>query len=456
MSTQHHYSTPLRFARGLFAAALLFAGGALFAQATDRYTETIEKFVAADRARPTEPGGVVFTGSSTITIWNSKLARDFPGINVIGRGFGGSTIPNHLNHAARTILPHKPSLIVFYCGENDIAGGRSPQQMAADFVSLCDLIFAELPDTRILYMGMKPSPKRWNLQPKFDEGNALVADYAARAFRVAYLDIKAPFLGADGRPRPELYANDELHLSPEGYKILKALVEPLLDPATQVVPVATATPAPTVAVSARPASSPAAAANTAPVALTEGVVIDFGADAHPTDSGETAWNNLGNRYQNDAGVIDLMDVKNRPTGMRLEVISPFSGANAAGVQTHARYPGTAARDSLFANTERFGGKENVTPEFRLAGLDPQKRYTLTFFASRMGSNDNRTTRYTIAGATTSAVELDAANNTDRTAVTTPLTPAADGTLTVTITPAESNNNANHFTYLGVLEIHTAP
>src|SRR5690606_24418268 len=222
MSTQHHYSTPLRFARGLFAAALLFAGGALFAQATDRYTETIEKFVAADRARPTEPGGVVFTGSSTITIWNSKLARDFPGINVIGRGFGGSTIPNHLNHAARTILPHKPSLIVFYCGENDIAGGRSPQQMAADFVSLCDLIFAELPDTRILYMGMKPSPKRWNLQPKFDEGNALVADYAARAFRVAYLDIKAPFLGADGRPRPELYANDELHLSPEGYKILKA------------------------------------------------------------------------------------------------------------------------------------------------------------------------------------------------------------------------------------------
>ncbi len=454
MSTQYHYSTSLRLARGLFAAALLFAGGALFAQATDRYAETIDKFVAADRAHPTEPGGVVFTGSSTITIWNSKLARDFPGVNVIGRGFGGSTIPNHLNHAARTILPHKPSLIVFYCGENDIAGGRSPRQMAADFASLCDLIFTELPDTRILYMGMKPSPKRWNLQAKFDEGNALVADYAARAFRVAYLDIKAPFLGTDGRPRPELYAEDKLHLSPEGYKILKALVEPLLDPATQVVPATTTTPATTASPASSPA--PAVAANTAPVALTEGILIDFGADAHPTDSGDTTWNNLGNRYQNSTGVVDLVDVKNRPVGIRLEVVSPFSGANASGVQTHTRYAGSATRDSLFGNVERFGGKENITPVFRLAGLDPQKHYTLTFFASRMGSNDNRTTRYTIAGATTSAVELDAANNTERTAVTQPLAPAADGTLTVTITPAESNNNANHFTYLGVLEIHIAP
>lgn len=38
---------------------------------------------------------------------------------------------------------------------------------------------------------------------------------------------------------------------------------------------------------------------------------------------------------------------------------------------------------------------------------------------------------------------------------TAIAPAADGTLTIAIAPGEANNNANHFTYLGVLEIKIA-
>lgn len=441
-----------RFATLALAALLLGAlalpGLTQTAGAQDRWAEKIAHFVSVDRANPPTPGGVLFAGSSTITIWNSRLAADFPGHPVVGRGFGGSTIPDQIRHIDRIVLPHKPRLIVFYCGENDIASGRPPAQVASDFARFCELVFAELPETRILYVGMKPSPKRWQLQDKFDQAEALLADYCSRAFRVARLDIKAAFLGADGKPRAELYAQDELHLGPEGYRVLRDLVEPLLATDALVVPAPGPVPA---AVDRAPAPETAP-----PGHPDEGVLVDFGASESVATPAAGAWNNLTAELQRKPGRLPLVDVRNRPTGITLEVVRPFSGANTSGARAHDRYPAAAVRDSLFANIARFGTQENVVPELLLSGLDAGLRYTLTFFASRMGSQDNRTARYAIDGAISSAVELDAANNTGRVVTTEPLAPAPDGTLRITITPAESNTNAHRFTYLGVLEIQTAP
>ncbi len=426
-----------------------------------RWTKSIDAFGAADRENPPAKGGIVFTGSSTIAIWNKNLSRDFPGYNVIGRGFGGSMIEDSVFYADRTVLPHAPRMVVFYAGENDIAGKKTPDEVAADFAKFCDIVLKALPETRILYVSMKPSPRRWSLQSKIDAGNALIAAYCARTFRTAFLDMKPAMIGPDGQPRADYFKDDKLHLNEAGYRVWREAIAPLLAPEATTVPLVSAgadtvvsTGATTTAAAATPAVSSAPAAPS-PSAFTTGadVLVDFG-DAKRTTPATNgfAWNNIHSSNQRSADGLALVDVKNAPSGITLRVTKPFSGSNNSGVFSGARYPSNASGDSLFGNTEEFSKKSGIFPELTLTGLDPAKKYAFTFFGSRGGSKDNRTTRYTVTGATATAVELDAANNKDNTVTSSAVAPKADGSLVIAIAPGEANNNANHFTYLGVLEI----
>lgn len=43
-----------------------------------------------------------------------------------------------------------------------------------------------------------------------------------------FVDVERPMLSADGKPRPELYVEDGLHMSPAGYRIWSAAIRPLL------------------------------------------------------------------------------------------------------------------------------------------------------------------------------------------------------------------------------------
>lgn len=195
-----------------------------------RYKERIELWVAQDKETNPPKGGIVFTGSSTITRWNDKLANDFEEVTVLGRGFGGSTIADSLAFADKTVIPHAPRQIVFYAGENDIASGLSPQGTLEDFQAFVEKVKGELPDVQILYVSMKPSPRRWSMQTRFDEANALIKAYCEATDDLSYVDIKAALLGEDGQPREDLFAKDRLHLNAEGYKILQRIIKPLLLP----------------------------------------------------------------------------------------------------------------------------------------------------------------------------------------------------------------------------------
>jgi hypothetical protein len=134
------------------------------------------------------------------------------------------------------------------------------------------------------------------------------------------------------------------------------------------------------------------------------------------------------------------------------MVSRFNGANENGTTSSTHFPATATRDSLFGNTETFSGQANVTPIFNLAGLNPSTSYRLTFYASRTGVGDNRETRYTVTGNSTLFADLNVANNLDNLAVIESINPDSTGVLNIALTPGPNNNNANHFTYLGVLRI----
>lgn len=137
---------------------------------------------------------------------------------------------------------------------------------------------------------------------------------------------------------------------------------------------------------------------------------------------------------------------------QFRMVRRFNGANLNGTTTSPTYPSTATRDSLFGNTEAFSGMADVFPAFKLSGLDSGFRYAFTFFGSRTGVSDNRETRYTVTGATETSVDLDAANNEETIAIIESLRPNSTGEFLIALNPGPNNNNGNHFTYLGVLQL----
>lgn len=184
----------------------------------------MQRFAAEDAQSPPPRGGVVFTGSSSIRLWET-LAQDFPGVPVINRGFGGSELRDSTWYADRTLVPYAPRQILIYAGDNDLNSGRTPQQLRADFIAFVQRVRRDLPKAKIAYISTKPSPSRAQLLPAQREANALV-QAEARRLGVDYIDIFTPMLDAAGQPNEALFIDDRLHMNAAGYAIWKRVIAP--------------------------------------------------------------------------------------------------------------------------------------------------------------------------------------------------------------------------------------
>ncbi|MBA3598306.1 MAG: GDSL family lipase [Methylibium sp.] len=209
-----------------------------------RWQASLDAFAAADELRAPKPGGVVFVGSSSIRLWDG-LETQFSQLPVIvKRGFGGSRMLDCTQYLERLVLPYKPRLVVVYAGDNDLAEGRSPEDVLASFRGFVEGVQRQLPQTRIAYLSIKPSPLREALLPKMRATNALIERYSQSRPLLDFIDIYTPMLQADGRPRPELFAADALHLNEAGYALWQEVIASHLRLAETGAAAAAATTAP--------------------------------------------------------------------------------------------------------------------------------------------------------------------------------------------------------------------
>ena len=194
---------------------------------SSRWEKYIARFEAADKKQMPQPGGVLFIGSSSIRMWKT-IEQDFPGLPVINRGFGGSQIADSNHFAGRIVHPYKPRQIVLYAGDNDVAGGKSPETVLADFQQFLKTVRAKLPKVRVSFIAIKPSLSRWKLSGKMAMANSLVRDACGKDKRLDYIDIWQPMLDDNGKPRPDLFLGDGLHLNAKGYALWTSIVKPHL------------------------------------------------------------------------------------------------------------------------------------------------------------------------------------------------------------------------------------
>lgn len=219
----------LRFV-SILVLLLTFSLPAGAAEPADKFAKWDKEIAAiADRdAKETLAlGTTVFVGSSSIRLWNLK--QSFPDLKLVNHGFGGSTIADSVHFVEPLVLKLQPKTIVFYAGDNDIANGLSPQQVQTDFAAFVKAVREKLPESKIVYIPIKPSPARWKLYEQQREANGLIEEMAAKdPQRLVYLDIVTPMLGDDGQPRPELFQKDLLHLNDAGYALWNKLLLPEL------------------------------------------------------------------------------------------------------------------------------------------------------------------------------------------------------------------------------------
>jgi lysophospholipase L1-like esterase len=189
-------------------------------------------FAIKDWMNPPPPGAVVFAGSSTMAHWTS-LAEDMAPIPVVNRGINGARLNQVAYYVERLVLRHRPSAVVVYAGENDIAGflgsrRQTPEEVLAAFQKLCDRVHSQLPKTQVFFLSIKPPKTRVAAAPELQRANSLIRAHCAADPGLHFVDVVPALSGADGLPLPSIFDVDGIHLNDEGYRILKSIVRPEL------------------------------------------------------------------------------------------------------------------------------------------------------------------------------------------------------------------------------------
>ena len=193
-----------------------------------RFEKAIQRFEAADRKQPPPQDAIVCIGSSSMRGWQGTIRGDLAPLTIIPRGFGGSNMNDALHYADRIVLRYRPRAIVVYEGDNDVAQGIAPEQIADTFRAFVKKVHDELPKCRIYFLSIKPSIRRWSLWPKMQKANSLITAECAKDKRLTFVDVASGMLDGEGKPRKEIFKKDNLHMTRDGYVIWRNALGPIL------------------------------------------------------------------------------------------------------------------------------------------------------------------------------------------------------------------------------------
>lgn len=198
------------------------------AQAQD-WEPSIHKFEEQDKINPPKLGTIVFTGSSSIALWET-LAEEMKPLDVINRGFGGSQYSDLNQYAKRTVIAYHPRAVVVYEGDNDLApeSSRTPESVANDARTFVQTIRAALPETWIYLISIKPSRARLTAWPRMKEANRMIQDFTRTQEHVQYIDVASLMFDPQGKLRADLFVDDGLHPTPRCYALWTSIIRPIL------------------------------------------------------------------------------------------------------------------------------------------------------------------------------------------------------------------------------------
>ena len=208
---------------------LLFISMGCLAASAQPFASDIHDFKKQDSIKFPKKRSILFVGSSSFTKW-TDVQDYFPGYRILNRGFGGSSLPDVIYYANEIIFPYRPKQIVIYCGENDLAGSDTVTgAMVFDrFKTLFDLIRQKKHRKNIVFISLKPSPSRATMMTQQDIANNMIKSFIEKQKHAAFVDVYHKMLTPEGKPMPEIFLDDSLHMNAKGYAIWQREIQPYL------------------------------------------------------------------------------------------------------------------------------------------------------------------------------------------------------------------------------------
>lgn len=173
------------------------------------------------------PGSTLFTGSSTIRMWNN-LQETFPTENLINTGFGGSKASDLERYLFPLVIKFEPSKVFIYEGDNDLWADVPVSEILQSLDNMVTRIHLVNPNVKVFLIGAKPSPSRWTKKDNYLIFNQMLKEYCQTKEEVEFVDTWKALTDTTGNPRPELYIQDMLHLNSEGYKVWAEIFKSIL------------------------------------------------------------------------------------------------------------------------------------------------------------------------------------------------------------------------------------
>jgi len=213
----------------IFSAFLMLTFALFFAQEKPMFWQDIQNFKKLNLENPPAENAILLIGSSSFTKW-TDVANYFPDKTIINRGFGGSRLTDLNDYAEDLLNPYQPKQIIIYCGENDFADN---DKLKADvvverFKTFYKKIRAKFPKIEVDYISIKYSPSREKLWPQMKEANKKIADFMKKQPNAEFIDITKVMQDENGNVRKDLFVEDMLHMTPEGYRLWTSVMNPYM------------------------------------------------------------------------------------------------------------------------------------------------------------------------------------------------------------------------------------
>jgi len=203
---------------------LLLSFGVFAQKSLDRFEKEIVAFEKQDSIALPAKGMKLFIGSSSFRLWKSFDA-DTKGMNAFNRGFGGSTMKEALYYFDRMVAKYQPAWVFLYEGDNDLAGGQSPEEIIAAFEEFSARLTKQVPGAKLVFVSARPSLAREAIKAKQQDLNQRIAAISAKRKGHYVIDMHSPFYNADGSLMQDIFVADKLHLNEKGYAIFAKQIQ---------------------------------------------------------------------------------------------------------------------------------------------------------------------------------------------------------------------------------------
>ena len=193
------------------------------------FWQDIQEFKKKDQQTPPQKDAILLIGSSSFTKWQD-VSDYFPGKTIINRGFGGSRLID-LNYFSEDLLsPYQPKQIIVYCGENDFADDKNLKAdvVVERFKTFYQKIRSKFPNIEVDYISIKYSPSREHLWPQMKEANKKIKKFMKKEKKAEFIDITKVMNDSKGNIRKDIFVEDMLHMTPEGYRLWTSVMNPYM------------------------------------------------------------------------------------------------------------------------------------------------------------------------------------------------------------------------------------